>query len=221
MEPPPRSIMAGPSPIESMRNDRKLTARMRSRSASVKVSGAPPMAMPALLTSTSTPPVRDSTASARRRPAPDGPRSAGMTSGSFRSSAATRSKSATARPVKTTRAPDASSSRATASPMPRLEPVTSAVFDARTLMPCLPPISVWISRPFGHCGTSRKLASASRVLQIATMLQIATTFRFRVHGGRGGNIWRRTDRLARGAWRHDCQRKRTPVCRVPLIDRRV
>ena len=104
--------------------------KTRSKSSSDSASGVLRIGIPALLTiiSTPSPPVASSTCSACCVPAPAGERSVSNVIGSFLRSPATRARSLVVLPLRITRAPAASKALALASPIPRVAPVTRAVF---------------------------------------------------------------------------------------------
>ena len=151
--------------MDNMSNDRTLIAKTRSTSASVSCSGSRRMGMPALFTRMSMPSTWSNTALASRMPAPDSARSAGITTGSFESSAATRSRSLVVRPLNTTRAPAASSALADDSPIPRLAPVTTAILLCKSAIVRLNSGSVgprWMESASACCRLRTYVASTRR-----------------------------------------------------------
>lgn len=141
-EPPPERSMAAPPCFMPSQTPVWVTASTWSQVSLVSVSTVPIAAIPALLTSTASPPnaavalvttsrQADSSETSRARPRAPPPTS----SASFSQRSASRS-------VTTTAAPSAASRRTTASPMPPVAPVTSAALPASLASIATTPASV-------------------------------------------------------------------------------
>jgi len=129
--PPPASIIARPQCFEQKKTPVRFTSRTSCQSSASIASAGTFRVMPALFTSTSTPPKRSTVRSMSSHTDDSSATSTGIAAVSTPVASATalaaRSPASSSRFATTTSAPASASARAIALPMPRLPPVTTAV----------------------------------------------------------------------------------------------
>src|SRR5215207_8018973 len=130
--PPPRLFMCGITAWVPLNGPRRLTAMMRSQSATGIAAIVCRVIVPAELTSTSMPPSLTAISSARRAKASPSATSSACPAAPPPISAATRCAASPSRSITATRAPAAANTRALAAPMPLPPPVTRTVFPVKS-----------------------------------------------------------------------------------------